>query len=108
VVKTLETLLPGWMFATVDARGRSGGLATGWKKRNCKLETVWGFTSGIGLTIFSTDLGHNLTIINIYGPHQDRQFYWNSLTECDWFKQKYFILGGDLNFSLGAFRGLGT
>jgi exonuclease III len=73
VVKTLETLLPGWMFAAVDARGRSGGLATGWKKRKCKLENVWGFISGIGLTIYSIDLGHNLTVINIYGPHQDRQ-----------------------------------
>jgi exonuclease III len=102
VVKALETLFPGWMFAAVDARGRSGGLATGWKKRNCKLESVWGFVSGIGLTLFSTDLGRNLTVINIYGPHQDRQIYWNSLAECEWFKDKDFLLGGDLNFSLGA------
>jgi hypothetical protein len=47
-------------------------------------------------------LGCKLTILNIYGPHQDRQTYWNSLAECDWFKAKDFLLGGDLNFSLGA------
>jgi hypothetical protein len=102
VVKSLETLLPGWSFAAVDARGRSGGLATGWRKRSCKVESVWGFVSGIGLIISSTDLGRNLTIINIYGPHQDHQIYWNSLAECDWFQGKDFLLGGDLNFSLGA------
>jgi hypothetical protein len=47
-------------------------------------------------------LGRNLTSHKHLWPHQDRQLYWNSLTDCDWFKRKYFILGGDLNFSLGA------
>jgi len=102
VVKTLKSLFSGWMFATVDARGRLGGLATGWKKTNCNLEIFWGFASGIGLTILSTDLGRSLTIINVYGPYQDRQRYWNSLAECSWFRGKDLILGGDLNFSLGA------
>jgi exonuclease III len=102
VTKSLETLLPGWSFAAVDGRGCLGGLATGWKTRCCKLESVWGLASRIGLTISSIDLGRNLTIINIYGPHQDCQLYWNSLAESEWFKDKDFLLGGDLNFSLGA------
>jgi len=41
-------------------------------------------------------------VINIYEPHRDRQLYWNSITDDDWLKQKDFILGGDLNFSLGV------
>jgi exonuclease III len=31
VVKSLEALLPGWSFVAVDAKGRSRGLATGWR-----------------------------------------------------------------------------
>jgi hypothetical protein len=67
------------MFAMVDARGCSGGLATGRIKKNCKLESVWSFESGIGLTFFSSGMERNVTIINVYGPYQDRQRYWNSL-----------------------------
>jgi hypothetical protein len=33
VVKVLESLFPGWMFAAVDARGRSGGWLLGGLKR---------------------------------------------------------------------------
>jgi hypothetical protein len=102
VVKALESLFPGWMFAAVDARGRSGGLATGWLKKTCNYESVWGFESGIGLTFFSSGMGRNVTIINVYGPYQDRQRYWNSLVGCSWLSGKEIILGGDLNFSLGA------
>jgi len=31
VQKLLQTLLLGWDFLAMDARGRSGGLATGWR-----------------------------------------------------------------------------
>jgi exonuclease III len=79
VVSVLESLLPGWDFAAVDARGRSGGLATGWLLKKCNCESVWGFESGIGLNFFSTDLGRSMTIVNIYGPYLDRQRYWNSI-----------------------------
>ena len=34
----LESWLPGWSFVTVDARGRSGGLAVGWK--NCCVKLI--------------------------------------------------------------------
>ena len=34
VVKSMmEKLFPGWEFEGVDARGRSGGLVTGWRTR---------------------------------------------------------------------------
>jgi hypothetical protein len=51
-----------WDFATVDAKGCSGGLATGWLLKKCNYEIVWGFESGIGLNFFSTYLGHSMTI----------------------------------------------
>jgi len=75
MVKDLESLFPGWMFAAVDARGHSGGLATRWLKNTCNFEIFWGFESGIGPTFFSSWMWRNVTIINVYGPYQDRQRY---------------------------------
>jgi exonuclease III len=102
VVASLESLLPGWSFAVVDAKGRSGGLATGWSLKRCNCERIWGFESGIGLNIFSVELGRSLMLVNIYGPYVDRQRYWDSLAKCSWFSDQEVILGGDLNFSIGA------
>jgi len=38
----LESWLSGWSFVTLDARGRSGGLAVGWKTSVMKVNTAWG------------------------------------------------------------------
>ena len=32
ILERLELWLPGWSFLTLDANGRSGGLAVGWRK----------------------------------------------------------------------------
>jgi hypothetical protein len=86
----------------VDAKGRSGGLATGWCLKSCKCDRIWGFDSGIGLNMYSTELGHSLLLINIYGPYVDRKRYWDTLEKCSWFSEQEVVVGGDLNFSLGA------
>ena len=31
IKERLESWLPGWSFVTLDVRGRSGGMAVGWK-----------------------------------------------------------------------------
>jgi exonuclease III len=102
VVNSLEALLPGWSFVAVDAKGCSGGLATGWRLKSYRCDSVWGFDSGIGLNLFSEELGHALVLINIYGPYAERKRYWDSLALCPWLSQPGVIVGGDLNFSLGA------
>jgi hypothetical protein len=72
VVRSLETIFPSWSFVTVDAKGRSGGLSTGWCLKSCKCDRIWGFESGLGLNMFSAELGRSLLLINIYGPYTDR------------------------------------
>jgi hypothetical protein len=106
VVASLEEIFLGWSFVAVDAKGRSGGLATGWCHKSCKCDRVWGFDSGIGLNMFSAELGCSLVLINIYGPYAERKRYWDSLALCPWLSEQGVIVGGDLNFSLGA-GGLG-
>ena len=45
----LESWFLGWVFAVLDARGRSGGLAIGWKEASVKAINLWGMDSVLGL-----------------------------------------------------------
>ena len=69
VVASLESLMPGWSFAAVDAKGHSRGLAIGWYLKKCNCERFWGFESVAGkiLTFFAdfcvnTRVGLNETL----------------------------------------------
>ena len=62
----LENLLPGWEFEALDARGRSGGLATGWRTRGSRCVNLFGVESGLGVQLFSEEIGKVLTVVNIY------------------------------------------
>jgi len=55
----------------------------------------------VGLDIFSADLGKALRVINIYGPCQQRESFWNHLLGLSLLADDHLIIGGDLNFSLG-------
>ena len=101
VVRVLETLLPGWNFVAMDARGRSGGLASGWKVQSCRCDKSWGINSGVGLVVWDSVLGKALTILNIYGPYLNRASFWDTLFSLDVFEDNDVILGGDFNLSLG-------
>jgi len=41
-------------------------------------------------------------LINICGPYAEWKHYWDSLALCPWLSEPGVIVGGDLNFSLGA------
>ena len=102
VVKArLEGWLPGWSFESLDARGRSSGLAVGWKDRTIKSQNLWGMESVLGLNFLSLELGETFNIFNIYGPYQDRIPFWDSLLGNSLLKSDSLILGGDMNFTLG-------
>jgi hypothetical protein len=75
VVPILENIFIGWSFFGLDASGRSGGLVMGWRTRSIKLENSWGFGSRLGMTVRVEDLGMVFTILNVYGPSQERKFF---------------------------------
>jgi exonuclease III len=99
--KLLSTLFSGWSFLGLDARGRLGGLAIGWRARSIKLINSWAFDSGIGGDFLVEGIGKEFRIINVYGPHTDQSSFWENLLGKDILKNDRLILGGDLNFSLG-------
>jgi len=38
----LSNMLPGWIFHTLDSRGRSGGCALAFNNNSIKIENIWG------------------------------------------------------------------
>ena len=86
---------------TLDVRGRSGGLAVGWKLCAAKLINSWGMDSVLGVELLSVDLGTSITVINVYGPYVNRVPLWESLLQEPLLGGDSVVVGGDLNFTLG-------
>eukprot|EP00253_Pinus_taeda_P035499 PITA_35499 len=97
----LNSITPRWKFLATDASGRSGGLAIRINPRTIRLDSSWGGKGFLGADIFSADLGRAFRIVNVYGPCQLREPFWNSLFNLSLMNVDHTILGGDLNFSLG-------
>ena len=70
---TLESLLPGWTFCFVDAKGKSGGLLVGWKIRVLQFLNSWAMDSGLYVALYSTKLKLELRFLNVYGPYVERE-----------------------------------
>ena len=97
----LESWLPGWSFVTLDARGRSGGLAVGWNNRCVKMLNSWGTEAVLGVEVFSEELGMSLLVVNVYGPYINRVPFWDSLLQNPLVTSDTVVMGGDFNLSLG-------
>ena len=97
----LESMLKGWTFLSLDARGKSGGLLLGWRSRFFHLLNAWGVDSGLCASLFSFELNLDICVVNIYGPFIDREGYWRNIFDLICHKGQKLILGGDPNFSLG-------
>ena len=107
IQERLENWIPGWSFVTLDAKGRSGGLAVGWRNNCVKLINSWGSEGVLGVEVFSADLGLSLTAINVYGPYLNRAPFWDSLFQNPLVSGDSVVMGGDFNFSLGHNEVLG-
>ena len=80
---------------------KSSGLAIGWVSNQIRCENIWGFQSRMGIDVYSRETDRAFTVINIYGPYQDRLPFWERLFNKTWWNNPGLIVGGDLNFSLG-------
>lgn len=88
--------------------GRSRGLALGYNPQTIKLSSAWGGKGLIGIEIFSSELGMDLRVINVYGPFQGREAFWNQLLNLSITSANDIILGGDLNFSISFSESWGS
>ena len=62
---SLESLLPGWYFCSVDAKGKSGGLLVGWNCRVLQFLNSWAMDLGLYVSLYSTELKKELGFLNI-------------------------------------------
>lgn len=53
------------------------------------------------MDIFSSDLGMDIKIFNIYVPCNNGEAFWNHLLNLSIINYDNIIMGGDLNFSIG-------
>ena len=95
-------LFPGWDFVVLDAKGRSGGVATGWRVASCRLLNSWGSDFCLGIDVYFQELSVEFQILNVYDPYLNREVYWDKVFSSSLLRHDMVILGGDLNFSLGS------
>ena len=98
----LSSLSPLYSFTAQSANGYSGGLAIGWKKSSIRCSNSWGSSFEIGAQLCWVERNIILTVVNIYRPHSKRSNFWYSFKKSGIIKERKLIIGGDLNFTLGA------
>eukprot|EP00253_Pinus_taeda_P018287 PITA_18287 len=59
------------------------------------------------MEVLSPDFTFPITLVNIYGPCQGRESFWEELMTKTVMKSPLMIMGGDLNFSLGRAQAWG-
>ena len=94
-------LCPGWEFCAIKAKGLSGGILSGWNPKllRCKaFHTVAGIL--LKASLKSSPL--ELSILNCYGPYNNRDSFWNVVAAGGLLSLPNLILVGDLNFTLNA------
>ena len=75
----MELILSGWVFISLDAKGKSGGLLLGWRIRHFQLLSVWVVDSGLFASLYSIEMKKVFCFMNIYGPYLDRVRFWNPI-----------------------------
>ena len=65
------------------------------------LKASWGGARFISMDIYSSDLGMDLKIVNIYGPFHNKEAFWNHLLNLSIINYDNIILGGDMKFYIG-------
>jgi hypothetical protein len=75
LVEDLGKLCKYWEFLAIDVNGSSRGLIPIWKTRNILLLNSFVIAAGIYIDLQGQELGYNNTMINYYGPYEDRKTF---------------------------------
>jgi hypothetical protein len=74
----MNKLRPDWMVCVVSVVGSSGGLLTSWDPNYFILDPFL-TSGGIFLSGLSLMDNRKISLLNVYGPCQDRKVFWNSM-----------------------------
>ena len=74
----LSSSLHGWNFVSIDAKGHSGGLISGWNDLFL-IEASTCFTLGILIQGKSKVDQNCFKLLNLYGPYINTREFWDDL-----------------------------
>jgi len=69
IIPILESLLNQSRFIGSYEKERTWVITIGWNLHSVNILNSWGFDSGLGMKIFSQDLGREIMVINVYGTY---------------------------------------
>jgi hypothetical protein len=94
----MNKIRPDWMICVVSVVGTSGGLLASWDPNFFVLDP---YLSSGGIFLSGTSLMDNrkITLLNVYGPCQDRKAFWDSVDGSGLLAHKDLIIVGDMNFT---------
>ena len=61
----MESMLSGWIFISLDAKGKSGGLLIGWRKILFNLVNAWAMEFGLSASLYSIEMKEVYCFMNI-------------------------------------------
>lgn len=93
ITHLLESILPIWNFNSLDVNGRSEGIVMGYNTRTIKMNNIWGGSGFIGVDLYTSDLGNELPIINVYVSCQNQAFFSEHLLRSNLLQADNLILG---------------
>ena len=102
VTTLISSISPLYTFLAQSARGHSGGFAIGWNESTITCSNSWGSPIGLGVQIIWAEENLNMNIVNIYGPYNNRVEFLESFKNSKIARKGNMIIGGDLNFTVGA------
>jgi hypothetical protein len=95
----LKKSLGGCDFLSLDAEGFSVGLIIGWN-HNVSLINYFSIHLGLCTEVYNKFLDLIPTLLNLYGPYEGKQIYWDNCFSFECFKVENLTIGGDLNLML--------
>jgi hypothetical protein len=89
---------PSWLSCAVSSVGNFGGLLVTWDPNKLVLDPFLSF-GGILLTLLSLENNKQICLLNVYGPCNERKYFWEHVASRGLLAYKKLIVTGNLNFT---------
>ena len=91
----------GWEYCALRSSSLSGGLLAAWNPHCFKVKD---FRTVAGILLKAHVWGSSLIIslLNCYGPYNNRENFWDSVVKGGLLNQPNLVLAGDLNLTLNC------
>ena len=100
-ILSFSKLCPGWEYCDLSSSSLSGGLIVAWNPR-CFRVKAFKTVAGILLKAHVRGSSMVISLLNCYGPYNNREKFWDSVVKGGLLNQPNLVLAGDLNLTLNC------